>query len=386
MEERDRDRIVELHALAFQVPEYRLIRQRRLALDEGWVVSGDDGVVYGGLRAEALGQYFGRRSVPSALVSAVKVAPEARGAGFGRSLMVGVLQALRERGLAVSVLYPSTPGVYRSVGYETAGASVRYRLAPGSLPRARGLPVRAWRDADLPAIEACYRRFASGRTGLVDRSPAWWSERVLDPYLDRPTQRYLVEDANEVVGYFVTGHAPAHGVVAGADVTALDFVWTTPAAARTLLGFGSALGPLTEWFVWPGGSRDPLATMLDSRPLVPHETWPWMLRILDLDRALEARGYPDDLTGTVELDCVDPVLPPNAGARRIEFAHGRATVEPIARAETYLDIRGFAALYTGWHTPAELADIGLLDGASSATLALLGAAFRSPDPWMVEVF
>jgi predicted acetyltransferase len=386
MEERDRDRNVELHALAFQVPEYRLARQRGLSLDEGWVVTGDDGVVQGGLRAEALGQYFGGRSVPSALVSAVKIAPEARGAGVGRRLMAGVLQGLRERGLAVSVLYPSTPGVYRAVGYETAGSSVRYRVAPGGLPRARGLAVRGWREADLPAIDACYRRFASGRSGLVHRSPAWWNERVLDPYLDRPTQRYLVEDGNEVVGYFVTGQAPAHGVVAGADVTALDFVWTTPAAARTLLGFGSTLGPLTEWFVWPGGSRDPLATMLDSRPLVPHQTWPWMLRILDLDRAIEARGYPESLTGAVELVCVDPILGSNAGARRIEWAHGRATVEPIARADAYLDIRGFAALFTGWLTPAELADIGFLEGASSSTLELLGAAFRGPDPWMVEVF
>jgi predicted acetyltransferase len=126
--------------------------------------------------------------------------------------------------------------------------------------------------------------------------------------------------------------------------------------------------------------------LLDARPLVPHEVWPWMLRILDLTRALEARGYPEDVTGVVELHCVDPVIPANAGARRIEWAHGRATVAPIARADAYLDIRGFAALYTGWQTAAELAEIGLLEGASSASLRLLTAAFRGPDPWMAEVF
>ncbi len=385
MEERDRERLVELHALAFQVPEYRLVRQRTLALDQAWVIADDRGSVMGGLRAESLGQYFGGRSVPSAVVSAVKIAPEARGGGLARRLMTGALLGLRSRGLAISVLYPSTAGVYRAAGYEFAGSSVRYRIAPGALPRARGLAVQPWGQVEVPAIEACYRRYAASRSGLIDRSPAWWAERILDPFLDRPTQRYLVADGGEVVGYLVTGQSAAPGLPYGSEVAAIDFVWTTPAAARSLLAFGGALGALTEWFGWPGPWREPLATMLDARPLVPYAVWPWMLRILDVDRAIEARGYPAEIRGSIEIECIDSVLAANGGARRISWAGGRASVESASRAALRLDVRGLAALYTGWQTAGELAEIGLLGGGTPVEYRLLDAVFGGPDPWMVEV-
>src|SRR6185436_7073115 len=108
MEERDRDRVVALHAQAFQVPEYRLARQRNMALDKGWVIT-RHGDVVGGLRVDLVGQFFGGRSVPCAVITAVKLAPEARGAGLGRALMTEVVRALSAKGVTLSTLYPSGP-------------------------------------------------------------------------------------------------------------------------------------------------------------------------------------------------------------------------------------------------------------------------------------
>jgi len=112
MEERDRDRIVAIHRQAFQVPEFRLVRQRTLPLDRGWVIT-ENGVVVGGLRVETVGQYFGGRVVPSAVITAVKLAAEARGKGLGGKLIGEVVRALAAQGIALSTLYPSSPALYR---------------------------------------------------------------------------------------------------------------------------------------------------------------------------------------------------------------------------------------------------------------------------------
>jgi predicted N-acetyltransferase YhbS len=59
-------------------------------------------------------QYWLGRPVPMAGIAAVKVAPEHRGRGIGRSLMTEVLHLIDQRGYALSTLYPATMPIYRS--------------------------------------------------------------------------------------------------------------------------------------------------------------------------------------------------------------------------------------------------------------------------------
>lgn len=63
-------------------------------------------------------------------VSGVKVAPEARGRGVATALLTELLAVLTGRGYPLSVLYPSTLGVYRSLGWELAGGFYRTEI-PG---------------------------------------------------------------------------------------------------------------------------------------------------------------------------------------------------------------------------------------------------------------
>src|SRR5436305_2967864 len=65
--------------------------------DGGWVLI-ENGRVRATMLLHRAGQFFGGRSLSVGLVRSVAVAPEARGKGFGRRLMTGVLEALREDG------------------------------------------------------------------------------------------------------------------------------------------------------------------------------------------------------------------------------------------------------------------------------------------------
>ena len=384
--ESDRERVVALHAQAFRVPEYRLARQRNLSLDEGWVIT-DGGVVVGGLRAERLGQWFDGQSLGMSMVTAVKIAPETRGRGHGRRLMVDLLAALRERGIPLSTLYPSSPGLYRRAGYEIAGTSTRYRAPITDLLRTAAGEITEWTGETTPEIFECYREFARLHNGLVDRAPGWWSERILDPYLDRPTYRYAVRRAGRVTGYVVFGQEPdpaAHFPYMSA-IHCLDLVWLDRPAATALLSFLGGQGPLISAASWVGPPNEPLGLVLDGSPLRASESFPWMLRLVDVQAALAQRRYPDGAPVDVAFAVKDDALPANSGAYRLRIQDGAADVTRLSKASATIDVRGLAACYSGFLPASGLARLGLSEGGDAALFRGLDRAFHGPAPWMVEM-
>jgi predicted acetyltransferase len=385
MREEDREAVVRIHAQAFNVGLHRLERQRRLALSEGFVIT-EDGVVRGGLRVNRVGQFFGGSVVPSAIITAVKIAPEARGRGLALTLMREVVRVLAAEGSPLSALYPSSPGLYRRVGYETAGATLRYRARPQWLARRAAEQLEVWPAARRAELIDCYGRFARTQAGLLHRDDAWWSERVFNPFLDREPWAFGLERAGRVAGYLVCFDEadPRAELPFASQRNCIDFVWED-AAAAALLGFLGGQGPLVSAVTWPGPTHDPLGAVISGAPLVASEFHPWMARLLDVRAALAHRGYPETLAGAVAFAVVDDLLPANQAALRIELAGGRAVATTAEHADLQVDVRGLAALFTGWSGPAELARLGLLRGGTARDRDLVGAAFAGPSPWMVDV-
>src|ERR1700751_1022343 len=67
-------------------------------------------------------QWWHGRPVPMAGVAGVMVAPEYRGGGIGRRLMTALLDEIAAQGYPLSALFPATMPLYRSLGWELAGA------------------------------------------------------------------------------------------------------------------------------------------------------------------------------------------------------------------------------------------------------------------------
>ncbi|MEU8393263.1 GNAT family N-acetyltransferase, partial [Micromonospora sp. NPDC048843] len=59
-------------------------------------------------------QWWSGRAVSAADVAGVAVAPEARGRGVARAMLTALLRGARERGAAVSALYPTVAAPYRA--------------------------------------------------------------------------------------------------------------------------------------------------------------------------------------------------------------------------------------------------------------------------------
>src|SRR5262249_53010374 len=121
----------------------------------------------------------------------------------------------------------------------------------------------------------------------------------------------------------------------------------------------------------------------------------WMLRLIDVRSAVEARGFPASVEVSVQLELADNVLPANAGRWRLEVGDGcgkMARIGPIDLngTEGYdpvvrLGSRGLAALYAGVPL-GTLRRAGLAQGGDQATDAGLDSAFGGRPAFMVHAF
>src|SRR5688572_13107573 len=137
--------------------------------------------IVGGLVEVPMGQWFGGESVRTMGLAGVAVAPEARGRRLAFGLVQQTLRAARERGFALSTLYPSTFGLYRKLGYELAGSHCRFSVQLRRLARAKSpLEVHALGPEHQAEVARLYTDIARSRPGYLDRGPYVW-KRVQNP-------------------------------------------------------------------------------------------------------------------------------------------------------------------------------------------------------------
>jgi len=347
-----------------------------------WVARSGTRVI-GGLGAAAMGQWFGGRSVPMAAVYAVAIAPEWRSTGIGAALMRDALGWMRGRGLALSTLFPATQSVYRRVGYEQSGMNYVYEQPIATLPTDRdGLAVRRAHKSDRETLQRLYAERAAHTAGNLDRDARFWDD-VLESKREQ-VDVYLVEQGETAQGYAAFAHRkdPDGRVY---TLSTSDLVARTPQAARALLGFFAGHRATRQRLQWAGPAADPLRLHLPNQDCTVSRHKLWMLRILDVEAALTARGYSPDVDAELHLDLRDDVLPVNAGCWTMRVANGNAQVQRGGSGNLRLDVRGLAPLYSGLHSAEDLVVAGLVDG-DPRELARTSTIFAGPAPWMPDHF
>ena len=314
-------------------------------------------------------QAYGGRWVPAAGVGGVAVAPEARGRGFGRGVLEALVRQARERGAAISPLFPTIPAVYRALGWEVVGSSAAYRMPTLALSGLRPPPevtVRAAEQDDVPGLLAVYRAVATTTDGLLDRSGPLFATAPAELLRDPDGYTLAVGPDGDVEGYASWERGP--GYDDGGRVTVHDLLALTPRAWTALLAVLGSWAPVAPTLVLRLLDADALALPVPLTAVERQERW--MLRVLDTGRALGQRGWPAGLRVAVDLDLVDPLVPEHAGPHRLVVEDGQGRWEPGGSGAAQLHVRGLSALYGGGHTTASLRRLGLLDGDAGAGAAL----------------
>jgi len=167
--------------------------------------------------------------------------------------------------------------------------------------------------------------------------------------------------------------------------TVYDYAALTPRAARRVLALLADHRMVFTATAWYGGDRDPLIWHLPEPRVNVVFFSAWMLRIVDVAAALEQRGYASGAAGRLELEIADPALPDNEGRYTLEVQDGRGKVERGGRGRIRIDVRGLAALYTGYASAGLLQRAGLVDGRDQ-DVRLADTLFSGPSPWMADYF
>jgi predicted acetyltransferase len=366
---------------AFLIPPDRGDSYLRLAGHENVRVVRIDGNVVGGLLVLPAGQWFGRRRVPMVGIAAVAVAPECRAHGAATRLLTCVLEELRQTGVAISTLYPATVALYRRVGYEPAGYACDIGLPIKTIDlRDRELTVRPAEPEDEPSVRDVYNRWAAGTNGNLDRTEVFW-HRAHHPR-GEDAKGYLILRGKDVEGYGLvltqTDQNRNH-------LRLQDAAWLSPAAMRRLLTFLADYRTIRDQLLYRAGPADPMLSILAEAHYTIENRALWMTRIVDVHQALEARGYPPGLKAELNLAVRDDILPANAGRYVLRVAEGRGTVQPGGSGAIEIDIRGLAALYTGYRGVSDLRIAELASGPEDE-LAVAGTVFAGPAPWMRDEF
>jgi predicted acetyltransferase len=85
------------------------------------------------------------------------------------------------------------------------------------------------------------------------------------------------------------------------------------------------------------------------------------------------------------LDVYDDVVEANNGRWRLSVRAGRGALQRGGAGDLRTDMRGLAALYSGFSSPNTLVCTGQVEGTPAA-LAIAQSVFAGPQPWMREMF
>lgn len=311
--------------------------------------------------------WFGHEVVPTCGIASVTVALEARGRGLLAPLMRHLHQDARAHGAVIGTLFPTATGIYRRFGYELIGSYTQVELLTADLallPESSASTRRA-RSQDIEAVIDLYDAWAGEQNGPLTRSgpSSPDSAKALAEELaeDRLACTLAVDAHGRAIGYALwkrSGGYGSGGICEVEDLVAVDLDgWT--ALLRTL-GTNAPVAPRT--LLWTSGWDV-------SRHVLPTNGWrivdehPYMLAVLDVVGALEARGWSTALEADLDFRVVGDRIGDLDGSYHVRVREGRAECSrmPGHPQRTYTP-RGLALAYAGAQSSANLRFAGQLTG------------------------
>lgn len=337
------------------------------------------------------------KETPISGVTTVSTDPIDRGRGFLRMATRTHFEQLYERGdRPLAVLYASQAAIYQRFGYAVVSTHHRYQVEPRYLQfthpaRIPGRLREVDPEREFGLLVGLYRSFRGDKTGYVHRGRAMWQAGALavpDGKLDQKVA-IVYEEGGQPLGYciYTTGPGPYEGPEPTQRVVVNDLVWLTPAAYRAMWELMARMH-LARFVFWPSvPADDPLPELLLEPRMLRDTSYDGMLaRVVDVERALAARGY--DRDGTVRLTVRDDFCPWNDGGYELLVEAGHARVRRLeGKPEPVMTAHTLAKLLFGHRTATELVAAGLIEGGSEAALRQLDDLFRtrhapfSPDRW-----
>ncbi|HEY6635154.1 MAG TPA: sterol carrier protein domain-containing protein, partial [Acidimicrobiia bacterium] len=237
-----------------------------------------------------------------------------------------------------------------------------------------------------------YERFRTGATGALTRSDAWWSYRVLADIEAWRGGKSMMRYAIHEEGGIPTGYAMYRqkdnweDFETRSEVSVEELITLTPEAHLGLWSFLTNIDLFPRVDHWNHPIDDPLGHMVtDHRRLRRTLVDGLWVRLMDVERALEARHYEWD--GSILIEVVDQSRPETSGTYRLAVEAGTGSCRRVsdpAQVSISADVLGH--LYLGGGDALSMASAGRVEG-NPVDVELLHRLFHtSSAPWCPEVF
>ncbi|KAF4407125.1 GNAT family N-acetyltransferase [Streptomyces lycii] len=344
----------------------------------------------------------GGTAVTADAVSNVTVAPTHRRRGLLSRMMAADLAAAEERGDALATLTAAEYPIYGRFGFGPATWTTEWRV---DVPRA-GLDPRWSGPGDGGRIDLVdgaevrklgpelHDRMRAARHGVVSRDDHWW--RVFTGDVRHPGGGTWIEP-------FYAVYRSPEGRVDGLLVYRADDKWEAKVPHNTAtVSDLLADGPAAERALWHFLLSVDWVTTVDSGPRAPDDLLPLLLpdpraaritthadflwvRLMDVPRALEARGYQG--SGSLVLEVHDATGLSGGRFRLDADPTGSACAPTTESPDLALPLGALGSLYLGDESAVRLTALGraeeLRTGAAVRADQLLRTSRR---PWCPDVF
>ncbi len=336
--------------------------------------------IVGGLVVIPMGQWWGGESVSMTGIAGVGVAPEFRGSGAALSLMQQAVKELYKKDVAISVLYPATQRLYRKAGYEQGGSFCSWEIPAQSIQiKEQPLPIKSV-ALDSEIFYELYTKQGKNINGYLNRNQTIWN-RIIKPGEKDVFYSYIIGSIEKPEGYIIISQ---YSQDSDNILSVVDWVILTNAAAKSFWSFLSNHRSQIDKIRWRSSAIDNLTLMLPEQTTKNRFINRWMLRILNVEKALSKRGYPCEIETELHLEIEDDLIAENNGKFILSIANGSGNMTKGGKGNFNLDIRGLATLYTGLFSPQQLQLAGI--DATQKTLSTATQIFAGTSPWMMDFF
>jgi predicted acetyltransferase len=362
---------------------------------------GMTGLAVGSYAQLSLNLCFEKQVLPAMGLSAVAVAPHFRGQGLAQLLIEHAIAEAQAQQLPLMMLYPFQHGFYRKLGWAWVGRSQQYRIAARHLPayaeRSYMVPYDPFQHE--PVLQALYQRAALKHNGWLNRWDWQWQSRV-KPVTGREV--YCYAEAGEPLGYVIVQFArlePPQNILAA---IVQEWVATTPAAYRSIVGFLASLRDQVSTIVWNTYSDDPFPHLLREQRRDPAlssvpSDFGWthhlgtinagfMWRLVDLEAAFRLRPIAAQPSFQLTFQLTDPILGDRAITADFADGHMHPTTQPAATV-IQTSIEHLAELFCGFRRSRDLLWTGELElEGDQSVLSSLDHAWASTPPFCWDFF
>ncbi|MFB6551258.1 enhanced intracellular survival protein Eis [Streptomyces sp. NPDC056405] len=329
-------------------------------------------------------QYFGGKPVPAALLGAGCVAPEHRGSHLSTRLITERLRPLQEQGAVLATLWTAATGHVQRMGWTAPVQAFSWTVPTDELRRSFTDANWVVTQGRTHHSDTLQHQIAARWNGPWKR-PSWWNTWLQAKHPGLTTYEFRLPH-HAVSGSLSVAFEHHHD---GRRLVVHDFWPATAQAAAAMLAF---LGRHNSRIPTIDFQR----TALPPAPLLLHHLHragsvtaqagnPWLLRVLDLRKAVRLRGWPADADLALPIEVTNHAGD-DTSCFSIRIHDGTGELEPSGRPGHVTLTQGqFAVWYAGGYRTTAAALLSGVHGDPAAVRQLIHAT-SDQEPWMADHF